>query len=414
MSALAATVLVVPASPAAAQASQNAGGEFTPVVPRRVLDTRTTGALRANQVVNRAVAGVPGSGIPGSGVLAVAMNVTVVSPNARGFLTVWPTGQAKPPTSTLNYGVGQNVPNMVVSGVGPGGQVSLAINAGLAHVLIDVVGYYATSAGGLPRGARLVTTTPRRILDTRNGQGTGRVAPIGARGSIRLQVRGVAPVPNSGAITGVVLNVTAISPTAGTFLTVYPDDTGRPITSNINVGRGQIRPNLVMVKLGASGGIRIYNQSGAVHVAADVVGYYQTGFDVATAVGRVVPLTAPFRSFDTREYATRLGPRQREAWNYQPFVNSLTSAGTAVGPVGGLILNVTSTGVSANTFLTLFPDDAARPVASTLNPMAGQDVANLALVKLSRGARSNHIAAYNQSGWLHYIGDVTAVVLADS
>jgi hypothetical protein len=408
MTALAAAALVIPASPAAAQASQNAGGEFTPVVPRRVLDTRTTGALRANQVVNRAVAGVPGSGIPGSGVLAVAMNVTVVTPNARGFLTLWPTGQPKPGTSTLNYRVGQNVPNMVVSGVGPGGQVSMTINAGLAHVLIDVVGYYATNAGGMPRGARLVTTTPRRILDTR-----GR-APIGPGGSLRLQVRGVAPVPNSGAITGVVLNVTAISPTAGTFLTVFPDDSGRPITSNVNLGRGQIRPNLVMVKIGASGGIRIYNQSGAVHVAADVVGYYQTGFDVATAVGRVVPLTAPFRSFDTRDYATRLGPRQREAWNYQPFVNSLTSAGAAVGPVGGLILNVTSTGASANSFLTLFPDDTGRPVASTLNPMAGQDIANLAVVKLSRGGRTNHIAAYNQSGWLHYLGDVTAVVLADS
>ena len=46
---------------------------------------------------------------------------------------------------------------------------------------------------------------------------------------------------------------------------------------------------------------------------------------MSTYGGRVVPLSAPFRAFDTRDYATRLGPNQKEAWNFQPFVDSLNS-----------------------------------------------------------------------------------------
>ncbi len=404
--------LVVPVSPAAAQAATNAGGEYTPVVPFRVLDTRFSGVtVKGGQPINRVVAGVAGSGVPATGVLAVAMNVTVVGPTTTGYLTLWPAGAAMPPTSNLNFRAGQIVPNLAVSGVGAGGQVGIFLSAGSAHVLIDVVGWYANSTV-TTRGARLIPVAPKRILDTRSGLGSGSINPLGP-GSLALAVRGVSPVPNSN-VTGVVLNVTAVGATADTFITVYPDDQGLPNASNLNISRGQTRPNLVMVKLGAGGGVRLYNRSGAVHLIADVVGYYQTGAAVGTFAGRVVPLAAPFRAFDTREYATRLGPNQREAWNFQPFVDSLSSGGNSVGPISGVILNITSTNVSSNTYLTVFPDDSAQvPFASTLNPEAGQDIPNLAVVALSRGSRSNHIAAYNYGGYLHYLADATAVILSD-
>jgi hypothetical protein len=416
--ALVASLVVAPASPVSAQTAPNAGGEYTPVAPFRVFDSRPTsnvggfvGPLRGQQAVTAQVAGVPGSGIPASGALAVAMNVTVVAPTGSAFLTVWPAGTAMPLASNLNFNPGEVLPNLVVSGVGSGGRVGLFINAGTAHVVIDVVGWYATSAV-TQRGARLVPVSPARILDTRINQGAA--GPVGQGGTINLRVRGVGGVPNSN-VTGVILNVTATAPTAHTFVTVYPDDIARPWASNLNLIPGMTRPNLVMVKLGANGGVNLYNLQGSVHLVADVVGYYQTGAPVGTFAGRVIPLAAPFRAFDTRDYATRLGPQQREAWNFQPFVTSLNSGGNPVGPVSGLIMNVTSTAVSANSYLTMFPDSQpAVPLASTLNPVANQNIPNLAVVALpTSGAKTNHIAAYNNTGFLHYLADVTAVILAD-
>ena len=121
--------------------------------------------------------------------------------------------------------------------------------------------------------------SPARILDTRINQGAA--GPVGQGGTINLRVRGAGGVPNSN-VTGVVLNVTATAPTAGTFVTVYPDDIGRPLASNLNLTPGMTRPNLVMVKLGASGGVNLYNLAGSVHLVADVVGYYQTGAPAST------------------------------------------------------------------------------------------------------------------------------------
>jgi hypothetical protein len=405
-------------SPAAAQTSPNAGGEFTPVNPFRVFDSRPgatnvggfVGPLRGQQATTAQVAGVPGSGIPASGVLAVAMNVTVAGPTASAYLTVWPAGAPAPTASNLNFGPGDVLPNLVVSAVGTGGRVGLFTNAGSTHVIIDVVGWYASSAV-TQRGARLVPLSPTRILDTRIGLGAG---PLGAGGTFGLRIRGNGGVPSNN-VSGVILNVTATGPTAHTFVTVYPDDIGRPWASNLNLTPGMTRPNLVMVRVGAGGGVNFYNNVGGVHLVADVVGYYQTGAPVGTFAGRVIPLSSPFRAFDTRDYATRLGPQQREAWNFQPFVNSLDDGGNPVGPVGGLIMNVTSTAVTANSYLTMFPDDLGSvPVASNLNPVAGQNIPNLAVVPLPRGGgKANHLAAYNHLGYLHYLADVTAVVLAD-
>ncbi len=80
------------------------------------------------------------------------------------------------------------------------------------------------------------------------------------------------------------------------------------MASNLNLTPGMTRPNLVMVKLGASGGVNLYNLAGSVHLVADVVGYYQTGAAASTYAGRVIPLATPFRAFDTRDYATAARP----------------------------------------------------------------------------------------------------------
>jgi len=414
--AVALVVPIGPVRPAAAQAGPGGGGEYTPVVPFRVVDTRAVGntTIKLNQPVNRQVAGVAGSGIPAANVLAVAMNVTVVAPTGSGYLTVWPTGVPRPYASTHNFRAGQIVPNLVVSGVGPGGQVSFMLSgASQAHLLVDVVGWYGTS--GAARGARLIPLAqPARALDTRNGAGTGRVAKVGPGQTITFPVRGVGGVPNSANVTGVVLNIAGTNPTAATFITAWPEG-NRPNASNLNLVANQTRPNLAMLKVGSDGRVRLYNQSGSVDLFADIIGYYQTGAGEATYSGRVIPLSAPFRAFDTRDYATRLGPNQKEAWNFQPFVDSLNAGGTTVGPISGIIANFTSTAVTWWSWLTVYPYNGAGavPNVSALNTVPGDDIPNLQVVGLSKGGTANYIQVYNAAGYLHYLADVTAVILSD-
>jgi hypothetical protein len=51
----------------------------------------------------------------------------------------------------------------------------------------------------------------------------------------------------------VLLNVTAVTPTAGTYVTVFPTDVERPTASNLNAVTGQVVPNMVIARLGPDG-----------------------------------------------------------------------------------------------------------------------------------------------------------------
>ena len=83
-------------------------------------------------------------GIPAGAVGAVVLNVTVTEPTAVSYLTAWPGGTARPLASNLNYVPNQTVPNLVVVQVGAGGTVDLFNNAGSAHVIADVAGWYGS------------------------------------------------------------------------------------------------------------------------------------------------------------------------------------------------------------------------------------------------------------------------------
>ena len=67
---------------------------------------------------------------------------------------------------------------------------------------------------------------------------------------------------------------TGTKPSASSFLTVWPSDVSQPLASNLNFSPGESIPNLVTVKLSATGTVNIYNFAGTVHVIADVVAYY--------------------------------------------------------------------------------------------------------------------------------------------
>jgi len=70
------------------------------------------------------------------------VNITVDQPSAASHLTVYPAGGAAPNASNLNVAAGQTVANLAVTGLGTGQQLSIRNNAGNAHVIVDVVGWY--------------------------------------------------------------------------------------------------------------------------------------------------------------------------------------------------------------------------------------------------------------------------------
>jgi hypothetical protein len=201
-------------------------------------------------------------------------------------------------------------------------------------------------------------------------------------------------VPDSSSVTGVVLNVTVTQPTAPSFLTVYPDDVLiPPLASNLNYVGGQTVPNLVVMRVPASGVVDFYNNAGTAHVLADVVGYYDG--DTSSEAGRFVPGT-PFRAFDSRV----LSPF--------PAPGCLTAGGTlflsgAPAGVGAVVANVTVTEPTSAGYLTAFPNPPPAPLASNLNFVPGQTVPNLVVVRVgSEGA----VDFFNSAGCTHVVIDL--------
>jgi outer membrane protein assembly factor BamB len=75
--------------------------------------------------------------------------------------------------------------------------------------------------------------------------------------------------------------------------------------------------------------------------------------------------------------------------------------------VAAAILNVTVTQPTASGYLTVYPTGGGRPLASSLNFVAGQTVPNLVEVALGTGGK---VSAFNFSGSTHVVMDVAGYV----
>lgn len=423
-----------------------AGGEFHPLPPQRIYDTRDPlintivapiGTSPAGGSVDVQILGKGGVPATASDVLAVVLNVTVTAPTHSGYLQAYPAGANAGISSIVNFAPGQNVPNLTVVTTGADGKLTIrlvTVDIGTADVVLDVFGWFSTSAYGA-NGARLIPVGPARIWDTREPSFNGTGQPIGQAQFVRVPIRGadsrqpdlVDIVPNTPDVVGVVLNITGINTepnSVPTFVSVLPDDpVGEVRTSNLNLAQNQIKANLVIVPVSnPDGAIRLYNNGGSTHVAVDVVGYMLANVNDSNfpRKGRVIPLSAPFRTFDTREPSfgnAQLGPGQAEAWSFSQFVASVNLGGVPIGNQLALLGNLTGTGLSrlypgqpVSTYFTVYPADVARPFSSNINVTEGVNVPNMAVVKLGS---NGEIKAFNNSGYIHYLFDASAVVLGD-
>jgi GH25 family lysozyme M1 (1,4-beta-N-acetylmuramidase) len=237
-------------------------GLYTALSPQRALDTRSTGPVTArNKITLNLSSRVPDTAT------AVTLNLTGVGATASTFVSAYPTGTTRSSASNLNLANASPTSNLVTVQLGANRSVDLYNHNGSVHLIADLAGYYGAGAG-----ARFVALSPLRIIDTRVDT-TAWSAVSGGGSAFPLSMTG--PIP-SGA-TAAVMNVTGVSPTLATYLATYPKTSAtptRPSTSNVQLARGQILPNLVSVALGTNRDVWMFNNSGSVNVIADLAGYF--------------------------------------------------------------------------------------------------------------------------------------------
>jgi hypothetical protein len=134
--------------------SSGGGYKFHASTPQRLLDTRSGQGVASGQVTPigpGGVLGLPltdtagqGNAGPLSSAAALVLNVTVTEPTDGSFVTVYPSGVARPASSNLNFVVGQTIPNAVVAPVN-GSAIDFYNHSGTVQVVADLFGYYAAN-----------------------------------------------------------------------------------------------------------------------------------------------------------------------------------------------------------------------------------------------------------------------------
>ena len=168
---------------------------------------------------------------------------------------------------------GQTIANLVTVRVPADGKIDFYNDAGTAHVVADVVGWYTESRIG--ELGRFVPLDPTRLLDTRPDNPLPEYA-IGV-----LPMLGLAGLPTFG-VDSVVMNVTITQPSSFGYVSVFPIDIPTvPLASNLNFEEGETVPNLVISRVSRlnvgeipAGSIGFYAENAEVHVVVDVAGYF--------------------------------------------------------------------------------------------------------------------------------------------
>ncbi|MFE4976341.1 PKD domain-containing protein [Kitasatospora sp. NPDC056651] len=313
---------------------------------------------------------------------AVVLNVTAVNAEGPGFLTLGPNDRPRPGSSSLNYVPGAAVPNLVTVPIGNDSKLAVWNSYGApVDLVIDIQGEYDPRATDL-----YAPLQPKRIMDSRSGIGVpaGKISSACTAASTRpvtkLKVRGVNGVPNDA--TNVVLNVTVTEPDMDGNLMV--DNTAATNTSNLNFKAGQTTSNQVIARIASDGTITFCNNAGALHIIADVFGYYgPSGQHLFVA-------TDPTRLLDSRVSPGKLAPYSRATVRGLP------------ADASGAVLNVTATEPTADGFLAVYPGGTDRPDVSTVNFAAGQTVATHATVPVGGDGT---ISLYNHNGGTHAVVD---------
>jgi serine protease len=398
--ALVATIL----PPTIANSATTQTGTYHPLTSTRLLDTRngtgvlTAGPLGAGGTLQLQVSGR--GGVPTTGAAAVVVNLTVTGGSANGFLTAYPSGVTRPGVSSINFVAGSTRANIATVTLGSGGKVAIFNAAGSVSVLVDVVGYYASSASTSTTGNEFDTYGPDRLTDTR----TSSEGSLAAHQILSLFVDFSDGAANT-YVKALAVNITAVGATGSGFLSAFDGGPTLPKTSTLNFAPSTAIANMAVVKTALCTDcsappypvqFAVMNGSSAsVHVIVDLVGIY---YNDATVGLRFHPLTSPVRISDSRK-----------ALNGHPLTAGQTQALTAPSTVAttgtkALVSNVTAVTPTSSTFFKLWASGDPVPPVSNLNAPAHSIVANGAVIPLSS---TRGFSLFNAAGTSDFLVDVT-------
>ncbi len=418
--------------------------DYVPVSPMRLADTRCGATLKpsfcageklptqnstlttiaSDNSIDVTVTGV--DGIPTSGTTAVALNVTMVNPVAKGgFLAVYPASSSGsiPTISNINWSTaGANIPNLVMVEVGQNNQVTIYNGSGgTVNATVDIEGYYSTTAS---TASTYNPVSPVRLADTRcsltpkpsfctssyipsQNATLKTLAPLAQE---NVAVAGIAGIPSNA--SAVVLNVTMANTTSAGFLTVWPTGKTRAVVSNLNWAAGKDVANRVVVPVGNGGDVSLYNGSGGSgNFIVDISGYYAP----SSSNGSQFSAVSPIRICDTRSPSITGYTTECSAKGYLPSGGTMLVQVTGIdgipsSGISAVVANVTAAGsTAAGGYLSVLPGGTAvsashPPTISDLNWSSPEEnVANLVVAKLGSGGT---IEIFNSAGDTKVIVDV--------
>jgi hypothetical protein len=370
---------------------------FTPAAP-----IAPNGSLSAGQVVN----------------FTVTADDSVGNPAPGAFINLKLTSTASPEGSATAFNHFSGFPKDKITntperfGSDGNGTVQVAYTASSATSGTDTItaqdhpatptvtattSYTYPSTGPPFSQAPYTGVAPVRICDTRpagpgiainqcNNSGAG--APILQNQSRAVKVTGGA-VPLTA--TAIVVNLAAIAPSQGTFLTLYPAPASStaPKTASVNPQAGAVVSILVEVGIGTGGNIEVYNNRGTVNVAIDIEGYVDS-----TSTG-LFNSTAPTRICDTRPTGPGIAVNQCNnsgagspigANSVLTFNVSASGSPIPSSGVTAVVFNLTAIAPSVRTVLTAYPGDLpSHPTAANINIEAHKALGNRVIVPVPSG-----------------------------
>jgi hypothetical protein len=174
---------------AATASAQTDASSYHPMVPCRVIDTRSLAGLfgppKLGTAATRDFPITAGACAISATATAVLLNVTVTNAEAQGFLTLFPQGAPQPTTSSINFSAGQTVANSATIRIGDLGGVSV-YSKSATDLVVDVSGYFegpvVSTVNGLSGAVDLVAGSNVEVTANGNSLTIASTVPQGPIG----------------------------------------------------------------------------------------------------------------------------------------------------------------------------------------------------------------------------------------
>ena len=252
-----------------------------------------------------------------------------------------------------------------------------------------------------PAATKYSPVGPVRLVDTRYGVGT-EAAPLGAGCTMK-----VATKMDPATVRAVVVNITALAPTASGAIVASACGTSRPGIAAVRATANRASSGAATVPIGADGSICVYSAV-TTPVVIDLFGAYST-----TGRFKYQPITTG------RLLDTRAGAKVAAGTTVRVKVTGRAGVPAGVAAAAFTLHATSSTGAQ---YLTVYSCAVGRPGVSSLNVAAGLDVTNQVVSPVSSagevcifvgGTGSVHLTL-DISGWFGTAATTSFFVITPS